>query len=74
MIVIWSLFAALAVYQAVDVWQTYLLVELGASETNPLILWLSAYFGFVPAMILIKCFWLSIIGVLLIFYQRRKYE
>lgn len=37
--ILWLMVGALAVYQALDVWQTRLLVMAGAREVNPLVAW-----------------------------------
>jgi hypothetical protein len=66
----WGLFIVIVVYNALDVWQTHLLVLVGAKEINPIINFFVGYIGLIPAIIGLKIFFLSILGVLLYNYKK----
>jgi hypothetical protein len=52
--VIWTFFAALVAYNAVDAWQTHLLLQAGAVEVNPLFAWLGKHYCTVSAIVTVK--------------------
>ena len=73
--IIWLLFIIVCIYQALDIWQTHLLLELGAYERNPIICLLAERIGSMgQAIILLKAFFVTLLGVGLVLLGRRKGE
>jgi len=59
---IWIVFTLLIVFNALDVWQTWLILQLGGYEANPILNWLIGLLGFFPAVIGFKSIWLALLG------------
>lgn len=69
----WGLYTIIVVYNILDVWQTHLLLMLGAKELNPIFNFLGQYFGIIPSIIYVKVILLGFLGVLLYNYKTVKY-
>lgn len=63
--ILWLLFLLVCVFNVVDVWQTYMILEMGGKEANPFLAWAIEAFGFWQAMFLIKGLLLLVLGILL---------
>jgi hypothetical protein len=50
------------VFNALDVWQTWLILQFGGHEVNPILNWLISLFGFFPAANSFKSIWLALLG------------
>lgn len=68
--IVWALFSLVCVYQGLDVYQTYLLLQLGCQEVNPIVRLSIAWFGVVPGMIMTKLLFVIILGIPLYIYQK----
>jgi len=58
----WILYILLVLFNALDVWQTWIILQLGGYEANPLLGLLIHRFGFFPAVIGFKSIWLTLLG------------
>lgn len=61
--ILWIMFIVVLFYQFVDAWNTNILLKLGASELNPLLVWaidLSGSPYIIYAIKVIPCAWLGI--------------
>ena len=67
----WIMYIALVFYNGVDVWNTSLLLKLGAYEANPIVAAFIYLLGPVPGMVLVKSFPLVALGLYL-FSQSRQ--
>jgi hypothetical protein len=67
---IWAMFFVIVFYNALDVYQSYLLFSLGSSlglkEWNPIFLFLEKYFGLMKSIIAFKCFFLVLLAIAII--------
>lgn len=63
----WSL---LVVYNMVDVYQTWLLIELGAVEVNPLIDFVIGHIG-LWGVAIFKMFWLMLLGYGIVYNEMK---
>jgi len=66
-----ALFGVICVYQALDIWQTYLLFQFETFEWNPFMNYLMNRFGFFPALIGFKGFCVVLLGTLIMIYKRK---
>ena len=64
--IIWMLFALLVIFNIVDVYQTWMLINLGVQEANPLVKLFITKFGIVTEMILIKIIVFSFLLVIIL--------
>jgi len=72
-LIIWMLFFVVCIYQALDVWQTHLLLELGAYEANPIICFLAERIGSMgQAIILLKAFFITLLATGLVLLGRER--
>lgn len=71
-LIVWLLVLVVIAYQAVDVWQTYLLLELGAAEANPLLAYLMSLIGDLPGLVLFKAFFVAALIAGLILKQFKE--
>ena len=74
-IIMWGLYLLVVAYSMVDAYQTQLLLAVGLSELNPLLVYIGGYIGIIPPIYTVKIFWLLVLLVLLIVYtvkQTRK--
>lgn len=62
----WLMYIALIFYNGVDVWNTSLLLKLGAYEANPIVTYFIHLLGPVPGMIIIKSIPLVALGLYLL--------
>lgn len=65
----------LVVYQILDIWQTYLLLQFDAYEFNPLVSYFIDIFGNPEGMIIFKSIFVVMIvlfGTLEIFYEAKR--
>lgn len=60
---LWVLFCVIVIFNALDVYQTWLLLEAGLSEQNPILCCLINQFGFFMGTIPIKVFFIILLGV-----------
>ena len=65
--ILWLLYGTIVFYSMVDAIQTKMLLDLGASEANPLLNWLIVNTGTVYSIFVVKIFWLGSLFILLIF-------
>lgn len=65
--ILWLLYGTIVFYSMVDAIQTKMLLDLGASEANPLLNWLIVNTGTVYSIFAVKLFWLGSLFILLIF-------
>lgn len=65
--ILWLLYGTIVFYSMVDAIQTKMLLDLGASEVNPLLNWLIVNTGTVYSIFVVKVFWLGSLLILLIF-------
>lgn len=65
----WMLYFVIVVYQFLDLWQTLLLLKLGAYEANPIAQYFMNIFGTVDGIYIIKFLVILFLGVLLLIYQ-----
>lgn len=72
--ILWALYLVIVVYNALDVWQTHLLLSVGAVELNPIYNFLADYVGMISGIILVKVFFLTILGILLTNFKLIKRE
>ena len=71
MVIVWSLFFALLCYNILDVHVTYMVIQLGLSEANPLLSILIDKIGLLPTLIGVKSFWFIFLGILLYLYGKK---
>ena len=67
-----TLFILLLIFNALDVWQTHLLLEVGLEEWNPIVECMIQKFGFFYGVIGFKAFWLVFLGVLLVMRHAQR--
>ena len=61
------------VYQVLDVWQTYMLLQFDAYESNPIMAYMMNHMGTLTGMIVFKSFFIiMLITFLIIYYQRER--
>jgi hypothetical protein len=72
--ILWSLYITLFFYCIVDGYQTKLLLDLGAYELNPWLLWLMNITGTWVSMLLFKAFLLIGLGVLLFVKYNNRFK
>jgi hypothetical protein len=62
------------VYQVLDVWQTYMLLQFDAYESNPIMAYMMDHMGTLTGMIVFKSFFVCMLVVFLIInhFRRRK--
>lgn len=65
--IMWLLYGTIIFYSTVDALQTKMLLDLGATELNPLLNWFIVKTGTVYSIFVIKIFGLGFLGILLIF-------
>lgn len=70
--IVWLLFIVVVAYNWLDVWQTKLLIDLGAEEANPLMRYLFDITGDVSLIALCKFLILSLLGTLIYFRLKRE--
>jgi hypothetical protein len=68
---IWVIWCLLCVYGLLDIYQTKMLLDLGAMELNPLMAWLMDWAGSWWPLLIVKVFFLGMLGVL-IYMERRR--
>lgn len=66
----WGLYIVIVIYNFLDAWQTWLLLQLGAVELNPIFNYMAQCFGLMPSIIGTKFFMLSSLGILLYNYKK----
>lgn len=69
--IIWALFGVICIYQWVDGQQTYLLLQLGLKEANPIIRLCIREFGIIWGLVLPKLFAMTMLGIGLYYYQKK---
>ena len=69
--IMWLMYLTILAYQAVDVWQTDLLLRLGAYEMNPLADVFVLRYGTLNGLLVLKGWWMLALGVCLWVYCRR---
>lgn len=70
---IWLLVFVVFCYQCLDMWQTHLLLEMGAYEANPIIDYAITKLGFWGGVSVVKGFFMSILVVTIgIFMPKTK--
>jgi len=65
MITLWLLYATIVFYSIVDAVQTKMLLDMGATELNPILNWFIGEMSTVYAIFFVKAFWLILLFVLL---------
>jgi hypothetical protein len=61
------------VYQVLDVWQTYMLLQFDVYESNPIMAYMMSHMGTLTGMIVFKSFFIiMLITFLVIYYQRER--
>ena len=58
----WITFTLLVIYNILDIWHTYFVIQLGVKEWNPVINYLGDIFGMLPTLIVFKSIWLYLLG------------
>lgn len=70
--IIWLLYGTIIFYSLVDALQTKMLLDLGATELNPILDYLIVETGTVYSIFVVKFFWLSFLLVLLMLKTKEK--
>ena len=70
MITYWLLYGTIVFYSIVDAVQTKMLLDMGATELNPVLNYLIDGSGSVYAIFAFKAFWLILMFVLLVFKSK----
>ena len=65
-IIMWLLYGTIVFYSLVDAVQTKMLLDLGATELNPILNWIIVRTETVYSIFIIKGFWLGTLLILLI--------
>jgi len=68
--ILWLFYITICIYSVLDLYQTKLLLDLGAVEANPILNWLMLKTDSWLSIGYFKGFWLSLLGVSL--YRYRK--
>ena len=71
--ILWLLYGTIVFYSVIDAIQTKMLLDLGATELNPILNWAIVKTGSVYPIFVIKTGWLSLLLILLIFKTKEKY-
>lgn len=72
-IIIWILFSLLIIFQCLDIWQTYIILESGIGyEMNPLLKYCFDNFGYWKSIIIIKGLTMLFLGVVIKLYIRTE--
>lgn len=69
----WVLFALLCIFQWIDITQTYMLIDLGIPEGNPIVQYFIDQFGTLKGMIIIKIIVMLFLLQVMI-YTNKKYS
>ena len=69
---VWTLFGVICAYHWLDAYQTYLLLQFGCKEINPLVKLSMDQLGVIPGLLAIKLLGMTMLGVFLVHYQRTK--
>ena len=70
--IIWLMYFVIFSYNMLDIYQTKLLLDLGAYEVNPLLGYLMDITGSWTVVVFFKLFFLMGLGILLIIQQRNN--
>jgi hypothetical protein len=71
---LWILFSIIVIFNALDVYQTWLLLETGLSEANPLLCYFINRYGFFMGVIPVKAVFLSLLAVGIAFRTNKTYN
>jgi hypothetical protein len=66
----WGLYIVIVIYNLLDAWHTWLLLQVGAVELNPIFNYMAKYFGLMQSIIGTKIFMLGSLGILLYNYKK----
>lgn len=66
------LYLALVAYSALDIWQTWLLLNLGCVEANPIVAYFIDTMGFWEGTITIKAIVLIPLGIFLYLWEKQR--
>lgn len=70
---VYILFILLCIFQALDIWHTYLLLMSGiATEANPIMQVFMNQFGIVYGMVVFKAVTMAVLLTVIILNERRK--
>ena len=72
--VIWMLYGTVVIYSTIELVQTKLLLDLGASGVNPVLNWLIETTGSIYVMFYVRSFALAILLVLLMIYLKDDHK
>jgi hypothetical protein len=72
--IVWVLYAVVVIFNFLDAWQTILLIEVGATEANPVVAYLINLAGTTRVLWLIKSCTCLFLGVALYLYQHVSKE
>jgi hypothetical protein len=67
-LIVWVLYAVVVIYNFLDAWQTILLIEVGATEANPVVAYLINLAGTTRVLWLVKSCTCLFLGVSLYWY------
>ena len=70
MIIYWLLYGTIVFYSIVDAVQTKMLLDMGATELNPVLNYFIDGSGSVYAIFALKAFWLILMFILLVFKSK----
>ena len=59
---IWAMFGVICAYSWLDAYQTYILIQVGATEFNPIIAWCIKKRGLIQGLVIPKVFVLSFLA------------
>lgn len=68
----WLLYGTIVFYSLADALQTKMLLDLGATELNPILDWLIRETGTVYSIFIVKGFWLGFLLILLILKTKEE--
>ena len=71
---IWVLFSVVVIFNGLDVYQTWLLLEAGLSEANPILCFLINKFGFFMGAVPIKILFIGLLGVGIALRRRTRWH
>ena len=70
-IAIWGMFLIICAFQAVDVWQTHMILVLGGYEMNPLADFFIQRYGTIQGLLIYKVPGMALLAIGLVLLQRR---
>lgn len=69
---VWGMFLLIIIYNSIDAYQTYWLIQVGFTESNPIVNYFIGVIGLIPALAAVKASMLLVLLITIILTLDQK--